>query len=117
MEVESEAGDAQNGEDPEEILRQYDIEPDITPDGDLNISLGNRDQVPVTEDCETLDLGAIRSKTRYGLTEKPVRKRYFCTTLLEGNNDNITNLREPPVVKSKRMSDRIIDEKKHARKT
>ena len=71
----------------------------------------------MTEDFETLDLGAIRSKTRYGLREKPVRnKRYFCTTLLEGNSDNITNLREPPVVKSKRMSDRIIYEKKHAQK-
>ena len=35
---------------------------------------------------------------------------------MEGNYDNITNLREPPVVKSKRMSDRIIDEKKHAQK-
>ena len=68
------------------------------------------------EDSEPLDLGAIRSKTRYSLRQKPVRnKRYFWTTL-EGNYDNITNLRELPVVQSKRTGNGIIDEKKHARK-
>ena len=119
-------GAAQNEEDIEEILQQYDTEPDMTLEGGLRNSLGNRDQDQVTEDAEPLDLGAedsepldlgaIRKKTRYSLRQKPVRnKRYFWTTL-EGNYDNITDLRELPVVQRKRKRNGIINEKKHAPK-
>ena len=122
MAVENEAGAAQNEEDIEELLRQYDTESDITLEGGLSNSLGNRDQDQLSEDAEPLDLGAedsepldlgaIRKKIRYSLRQKPVRNlRYFWTTL-EGNHDNITDLRELPVVQSKRTGNKIIDEKK-----
>ena len=110
---ESENGDMldsiQSDEFYDNILRAYQPDDELAPPEDLNMSQGNRDQIPFTEDFENQDLGALRTKTRYGLREKPTRnKRYFHTVLLEGMGDQVKNLQDSTLVTNKQKHARGI---------